>query len=394
MKKKKKKVRTSVVFRHLHRSDKRITVMQGGTRSSKTYNILIYLIHKALLNKLRIDVVRQTMPSLKKTVLRDFREIMSKHFGLWDERNWRETDKIYKFPSGSEIQFFNLDDDQKVRGAKRDILFINEANEVRLSIFKQLLFRTTKKIILDYNPSDEFHWIYDEVIPRDDCDFYRTTYLDNPFLSKELIDEIERLRDADPNYWRIYGLGERGISGTTIYSNWSLADTNEHEGVTYYGLDFGFNHPTALVKIIICDGYVYCEELIYESHLTTPQLIEIMKEFGISKTDDIYADSSRPETIEEIAGAGFNVHPTLKGDGSVKAGIDHVKRQKIIINKNSTNLLKEIKSYKWKVDKDERVLDQPVKINDDAMDALRYAFNGLMRRPDAFIMTDDEGIVF
>jgi phage terminase large subunit len=368
--------------------------MQGGTRSGKTYNIIIWLIVTALSRKVHIDIVRQTMPSLKKTVIRDFKDIMINSFNLWSESSWRETDKIFTFSNGSMVQFFNLDDDQKVRGAKRDIIFINEANEVKINIWKQLIFRTTEKIILDYNPSDEFHWIYDTVITRDDCDFYKTTFLDNPFLPAELINEIKRLKDADPNYWRIYGLGERGVSGTTIYSNWQIAETDEHHGTVYYGLDFGFNHPTALTRITVCDGYVYVEELIYESHLTTPQIIDKMRALGVNETDDIYGDSSRPETIEEIARAGFNIYPTIKGAGSVKAGIDWVKRQKLLVSKNSTNILKEFKSYKWKVDKDERVLDEPVKINDDAMDSLRYAFNGLMQVQEGFFLGESLDVAF
>ena len=370
------KINTTVVFEHLEASDKRITAMQGGTRSSKTYNIVIWLIKQALNQKRHISITRQTMPSLKKTVIRDFKEIMQEHFKSWDERRWKETDKQYLYANGSVIEFFNLDDDQKVRGAKRDILFINEANETKKSIWKQLVFRTVEKIIIDYNPSEEFHWIYDEVLTRDDCDFYKTTFLDNPFLPQALIDEIKRLKDMDPNYWKIYGLGEKGISGTTIYKNWDYAQKEVIEGAVFYGLDFGFNHPTVLVKIVIYDAGVYCKQLIYESHLTTPQLIDKMKTLNLNPGDVIYGDSSRPETIQEIKDAGFNIQKTPKGPGSVKAGIDHVNRQKLWVDKESIDLAKELKSYKWKVDRNERVLDEPVKLNDDAMDALRYGFCG------------------
>lgn len=373
------KVKTTVVYEYLQQSDKRITVMQGGTRSSKTYNILIWFIVK-LMNETgkTLTICRQTTPSLKATVMRDFFEILN-NYGLYEDSNWHATDKIYKL-NGNIIEFRNLDDDQKIRGAKRDYLFVNEANEISLPVFKQLLFRTSGKIIIDYNPSDEFHWIYDFVIPRDDADFYKTTYLDNPFLPKELVSEIERLKEVDPNYWRIYGLGERGVSEATIFRNWSYwGKDKEPEGDTYYGLDFGYNHPMSLVKSVFIDEGIYSKQLIYKSHLTIPQLIDEMKLLGIGPNDSIYADCSRPEAIKEIKRAGFNIHPTIKGKNSVIDGIEYIKRHRVFIDKESVDFVKELKSYKWKVDKDGRILDEPVKINDDIVDGFRYSCNFMIK---------------
>lgn len=361
--------------------------------SGKTYNILKWFIVKLSgENNKILTICRQTMPSIKATVMRDFLEIMNE-MGIFDPTCWSVSNSIYKLGTNT-IEFRNLDDDQKVRGSKRDYLFINEANEVPKSIWKQLIFRTTGKIVLDYNPSDEFHWIYDEVIPRDDCDFYKTTFKDNPFLPIELINEIKRLKDLDPNYWRVYGLGERGISEATIFRNWEQTDKEITEGEIYYGLDFGFNHPTALVKIVIFDGGVYARQLIYDKQLTTPDIIKRLEQLGITGNDSIYADCSRPETIQEIHQAGYNIYPTKKGEGSVAAGIDHIKRHRLFVDKNSLDLIKELKTYKWKVDKNEKILDEPVKVNDDAVDALRYAFNSKILPSGSFgFLSDPENIM-
>jgi len=367
-------IQTTKVFKQFIASDKRINVFQGGTRSGKTYNIVLAWIVKLHQEDNKIlTVCRETMPSLKNTVFRDFIEILKK-LDLFDINCLSKSDMTYQLGTNL-IEFRNLDDDQKIRGAKRDYLYINEANEVPQPIFKQLLFRTTGKIVLDYNPSDEFHWIYDDVLTRDDCDFFKSTYLDNPFLPEEQVKEIERLKELDVNYWRIYGLGERGVSEATIYSNWELFDGEMPQGITYYGLDFGFNDPNALIQIVFYDDEIYVKELIYKSQMTTPELGNLMKQIGLGPNDTIYADNSRPETIQELFLQGFNIHSCSKGKGSIRAGIDWIKRHKVHIHKESLNLIKEIKGYKWKVNKDEKILDEPVDINNHLLDAFRYALN-------------------
>ncbi len=361
--------------------------------SGKTYNIVLGWI--ALLtkeNNKTLTVCRETMVSLKNTVYRDFIEILTKT-GLFDINNLSKGDMTYKLGT-CLIEFRNLDDDQKIRGAKRDYLYINEANEIPFPIFKQLLFRTKKKVVLDYNPSDEFHWIYDNVLTREDCKFHKSTYLDNPFLPLEQVKEIERLKEMDPNYWRVYGLGERGMSEASIFPNWNLCDKMPEGGVTYYGLDFGYNHPTALTKLTLLEDEAYADEQLYKTQLTGADIIDELKKLNITDNDTIYADCARPELISEIHRAGFNIHPTVKGAGSVKTGIDIMKRHKLYITKRSINLIKEVRSYKWKVDKSERILDEPVKINDDAVDSWRYAFNPLLKAPSTFSLLDDQDMDF
>ena len=201
-------VSTNVVYRHLLNSDKRITVEQGGTRSGKTYNILLWIIlHYSTTNKgMVVTICRKAFPSLRASVMRDFFEIL-RGMHMYREEYHNKSSNEY-WLNGNLIEFISLDQPQKIRGRKRDVLYLNEANELFFEDWQQLIFRTKGKVILDYNPSDTFHWIYERVIPREDCDFYQTTYKDNPFLEDTIISEIERLKDTDEDYWRVYGLGE------------------------------------------------------------------------------------------------------------------------------------------------------------------------------------------
>lgn len=362
--------------------------------SGKTYNIVLgWIILLTQQENKTLTVCRETMVSLKNTVYRDFMEILLTT-GLFDINNLSKGEMTYKLGSNL-IEFRNLDDDQKIRGAKRDYLYINEANEIPYPIFKQLMFRTKDKVVLDYNPSDEFHWIYDQVITRPDCVFNKSTYLDNPFLPIEQVKEIERLKDLDPNYWRVYGLGERGMSEATIFKNWELCDSVPEGGKVTYGLDFGFNDPNALVKITIFDNDIYIEEKLYKSQLTSADLINEMKAKDITSTDTIFGDNSRPETIQEIYRGGFNIHSCTKGKGSIKGGIDWVKKHKVYITKESLNLIKEMKSYKWKTDKNENILDEPVDVNNHLIDALRYGLNDEIHNNfQDFGTVDDIGFLF
>lgn len=376
------KLQTTIVYTHLEKCTKPIIVEQGGSRSSKSYNILIWLIVNAKTkwsNKV-IDIVRKSFPSLRTSIMVDFFKILN-DYNWYDEENHNKTSNEYTIGT-NKFRFISCDEAQKVRGAGRDYLFLNEANELTLEEFRQFNMRTRTLTILDFNPSDEFHWIYDQVLTRPDVDFYQTTYRDNPFLDKRIVAEIEMYKTIDENYWRIYGLGERGVGEATIYKNWEIVRIPEPQGQTFYGLDFGFNHPTSLIKVIIADGFLYSRELLYETGLTTADIIQRLGELGLSGTDTIIGDSARPEAIEEIYRAGYNIHSCIKGKDSVITGIDYLKRQKIKVDAESVNLQKEFKQYKWKIDKEGRRLDEPVKVHDDAMDALRYAINEMLQGDD------------
>lgn len=355
----------------------RFIVNQGGSRSSKTYSIAQLFIILMLQGEGLLTIARKTLPALKGSAMRDFFEIMN-NIGIYEEKQHNKTELTYG-AGNQEVEFLSVDQPQKIRGRKRRKLWMNEANEFTYEDFQQLNIRTTEKIFLDYNPSDEFHWIYDQIVPRKDSVFIQSTYLDNPFLEVELRKEIERLKDVDPNYWRIYGLGEKGVSETTIYTHWQYCDSLP-DSENIMGLDFGFNHPTALTNVVIKDDNIYTHEKIYESGLTNQELIKKMDDLKISKQTYIYADSEDPSRIMEIRRAGYNIREAKKGKDSVKAGIDMIKAKKFYITKESTNGIKELKSYKWKT-KDDKILDDPIKLNDDFLDSVRYSVFTHLGRP-------------
>lgn len=357
------------------KSKKRITINQGGTRSGKTFSILQVLCEycKGNYNKGSvISIVRKTLPALKGSAYRDFLQIIDKE-GWYQEDNHNKSEMTYQL-FGNLVEFISVDQPQKIRGRKRNVCFINEANELSWEDFFQLNIRTTDKIILDYNPSDEFHWIYDKLQTREDADFFITTYKDNPFLEKELVEEIERLQEADENHWLVYGLGQRGVSRDLVYTHWKPCKELPGRGERFFGQDFGYNVPSALVDIEIWEGGIYVDEVIYETRLTTGDLIEKYKMNGVFKSREIFCDSAEPKTIEELRRAGFNAK---EADKDVTEGIRKVKSMPLYITERSVNILKEIKGYKWKTDINGKVVkdkdkDEPVKFNDHAMDAMRY----------------------
>jgi phage terminase large subunit len=313
--------------------------------------------------------VSPSLPHLKKGARKDVLQNLEAQM-LFNENDFNRTDQIYTFPStGSYIEFFGADDSQRVRGPGRDILYINEANLLRKDTALQLFLRTKEVIFIDFNPADEYSWVY-EVADKAGNKLIISTYLNNlANLTKEQIAEIEGLKDADENLWKVFGLGLRGTSSETIYTHWKMCDELPMRGEIVYGQDFGYNVPSALLRIEFFDGAVYWDEIIYESKLTTGDLIERYKSVDMSKTGNIYCDAAEPKTIEELCRAGYNA---ISADKDVTEGIRKVKSMPLYITKRSANLLKEIRSYKWKTDRDGKVLDEPVKFNDHALDAGRY----------------------
>lgn len=301
--------------------------------------------------------------------MRDWRTIME-NSGLYDPNAHIRTEQVYNYPNGSYIEFFSSDNNLKVRGPGRDILFFNEANLTDFDTFTQLMLRTRKAIFIDFNPADEFHWIYDNILTRKDSYFIKSTYLDNPFLPNEQIKEIENLKNVDSNFWRIYGEGERGHSEGIIFTHWA-SYSNTVTGNAAYGLDFGYNNPTSLIKITENDQNLYAEEKIYQTHLTNTDLIPMVKQI-VKANDPVYCDSAEPDRIEEMKRAGIKAIPANK---NVKEGIDFLKSRKLFIHSGSANMLKEIKSYKYKNagKKEGNEPEEPLKLNDHAMDAMRYA---------------------
>jgi phage terminase large subunit len=310
--------------------------------------------------------------------MRDFFEILDT-LGLYEEKHHNRTSNEYTL-NGNLIEFIGLSESARIRGRKRDDVFINEVNETTLDAFRQLAFRTKRWIVMDYNPSEPYSWVYDDVETREDCEMHVTTYKDNPFLDPELIREIELLEDSDDEYWTVYGLGQIGFGGTRIWSHWreqTGANWPYNKGQTVYGLDFGFNNPSALVEVTFYDNTLYWRELLYQSKLTNADLIDALKGIPELRGQKIIADAAEPQRIEEISRAGFKIQPAFK---IVKDTIDFVKSKPLRIHSESSNLLREIKRYSWKTDKTGKItgkvgslLDEVIKFDDHCLDAGRYA---------------------
>jgi phage terminase large subunit len=374
-------IQTNKVFNHLIKSDKRIIVEQGGTRSGKTYNILLWLIfyYTERNTAKTITICRKSFPSLRASVMRDFFDILREH-DLYREDFHNKSSHEYHL-NGNLVEFISLDQPQKIRGRKRNLLYINEANELFYEDWQQLIFRTDGRIILDYNPSESFHWIYDRVIPREDCDFYQTTYRDNPFLDEKIKQEIERLQYTDEDYWRIYGLGERGMSRATVFQ-FGTAEIPQEAKLLSYGLDFGFtNDPSAIVAIYQHGDNLYLDELLYRTGMTNRDLHHHLQSLGLDRRDEIFADSAEPKSIEELHRFGWNIKPTAKGQDSINAGIDILKRHKIFATARSNNLIKELQNYKWTEDKNGNLLNKPIDVMNHALDAARYAVFNKLSKP-------------
>lgn len=366
-------LKTNVVYDHLSTSDQRFIVEQGGTRSGKTYNILIWIIFNyctANRNKI-ITITRKSFPALRGSVMRDFFEILDTH-GLYDQNLHNRSNSEYSL-FGNKIEFVSLDQPQKIRGRKRHLCFINEGNELTYEDFFQLNIRTIERMVIDYNPSDEFHWLYDDVVPRDDCDFHITTYKDNPFLDPALIAEIERLKEVDEVYWKVYGLGERAQNKSVIFRYDVVKQVPDHAKLIAYGLDFGYsNDPTALAEIYKHDDTLYYNELIYETGMTNNMIAQRMREYEIDRQIPVYADCAEPKAIDEIHKWGFNIKPTKKGGDSINMGIDVMRRFRLVWTEKSHNGHKEMRNYKWMEDKNGKMLNRPVDAYNHLIDAVRY----------------------
>jgi phage terminase large subunit len=315
-----------------------------------------------------VSIVRKSMPALRSTVMRDFFSIM-KELQIYDRNSHNKTENIYTFPTGTIVEFFSVDDEQKVRGRKRDILWANEANELWLDDFNQLNWRTEGKMIFDYNPSDLSGYLY-ELAERENAKIIKSTYRDNPFLSQRQIDELEFLKHTDPDSYKIYNLGERAQTSEHVLKHWKIAPKPEGLTQTCYGLDFGWNHPMALVRVWH-DGSgkrFHFEQIIHQSEISIEEVGEIMKD-EVGMSDDVMADSARPDAIRQLSDMGFAIH---NSDKSVKKGLEVMKTSIITIDPDSLGLIRDFENYKFK--KIRGILtDEVKKVYDDGPDAARYA---------------------
>lgn len=359
-------INTTVTFENLLDSRSRVSQHIGGTRSGKTYAIIQFLIVKALETPQTITIVRRTIPSLKRTVIKDFGDIL-KGLGIWDDNAWNISDRVYKLQD-STIQFINSDDPEKLRGLKSNQLFIDEASEIDEESYFQLSIRTSGKIILAYNPTvSPYHWLRQ----MQDCDRYTTTYLDNPYLPKEMVAAIEELETKNPKYYKIYAKGEFAPNERAIFQ-FNVIDDFDATFVGF-GIDFGFSSdPTAMVAVYKKDNELFLEEVFYEKGLVTNDIIAKLTANEIDRTYEIWADSAEPRLIEEIYRSGFNIKPVTKGKDSIKFGIAVMQNYKINITKKSQNLINEMYAYQYVADKYGYVTDTPEGGLDHLIDAARY----------------------
>ena len=353
---------------------KRIRIIQGGTSSSKTFTILTFLIQYAIDNpNSEISVVAESIPHIKRGALKDFIKIM-RWIGNFNEGNFNQSNLTYRFNKGSYIEFFSADQPDKLRGARRDILFINECNNVNFESFQQLNIRTKKFVYLDFNPTSEF-WVHTELKDEQDSDFLILTYKDNEALDNSIVQQIEKNRlKAETsaywaNWWRVYGLGEIGMLEGVIFSNWKTIDILPKEAnLIGIGLDFGYtNDPTAIIEIYNYNGQRIINELKYQTGMLNSDIAN-----ALPKHVPVYADSSEPKSIEEIKRYGITIKGVTKGKDSINYGIDVMQRNEYLVTSNSTNLIKELRAYCWDTDKQGTRLNKPIDTNNHAIDALRY----------------------
>jgi phage terminase large subunit len=353
---------------------KRVRIIQGGTSSSKTFTILIFLIQYAIDNpNSEISVVSESIPHIKRGALKDFIKIM-RWIGNFNESNFNQSNLTYRFTKGSYIEFFSADQPDKLRGARRDILFINECNNVNFESFQQLNIRTKKFIYLDFNPTSEF-WVHKELKDELDSDFLILTYKDNEALDNSIVQQIEKNRlKAETsaywaNWWRVYGLGEIGMLEGVIFSNWKTIDNLPKDAkLIGIGLDFGYtNDPTAIIEIYNYNGQRILNELKYQTGMLNSDIAK-----KLPKHVPVYADSSEPKSIEEIKRYGITIKGVTKGKDSINYGIDVMQRQEYLVTSNSVNLIKELRAYCWDTDKQGTRLNKPIDTNNHAIDALRY----------------------
>ena len=371
-------IKVSKVFKQTFNANTTTVINVGGARSGKSYAMAQLLIYKAVNEICQIAVTRKTMPALKMTAMRLILNLL-KEYNLFAPACLNKTENTYKM-GRSMFQFFSLDDPEKIKSSEFNYIWLEEATEFTYQDYGVLLTRLSAPVIngkqnqifLTLNPTDINSWIYKKLFTQKNITVIKSTYKDNNFLQKSYIETLLSLKNYDDNAYKVFALGEWGASEKIIYKNWSLVDEiPQNPSEIFYGLDFGFNNPTALVQIAVYDGKFYAKEILYQSGLTNYALTEKLKTLlKDQESKTIYADAAEPNRIAEIAASGLNIKPAQK---NVLNGIMSVKSDNFFITKSSTNLIKELQTYSWKSDANGNILEEPVKFNDHLLDALRYA---------------------
>ena len=348
-----------------------VIVNKGGTRSGKTWSLLQLCATLAThCDGILISVVGETLPFLKRGVIRDFRSMMG---GAWNADKWNATDLVYSFDNGSQIEFFSADNEGKVHGSARDVLFINECYFVDWEIYRQLEVRTRALIFLDYNPRSRF-WVDDNILGKPDVALIHSTYQDNPFLTDRQRQAIEAYKD-DENWWRVYGLGEIGSVEGLIYTRWAtVPEMPSPFKREFYCIDFGFtNDPTSILRVRLSGGELWVEELAYRTAMLNGDIVNVLKQYNVPRNADIVCDSAEMKSIADINNVGgYRAKPCVKGRGSIVSGISAVQAYQINVTKNSLGLIDELRNYSWKRDANGNYINIPIDRYNHSLDALRY----------------------
>jgi phage terminase large subunit len=369
----------TTAIKRIRRMTARKKVIQGGTSAGKTYAILAVLIHIAAKAKTEISVVSESIPHLRRGAMKDFGKVMQ-WTNRWRDEGWNKTLLTYTFANGSTIEFFSADQEAKLRGARRQVLYINEANNIEFEAYHQLAIRTSEAIYIDFNPVSEF-WAHTEVLAEQDSELLVLTYRDNEALPATIRDDIEaaQVKAATStywaNWWKVYGLGEVGSLQGVVFDDWQQVDGIDFAGdkLVAIGLDWGYtNDPTAVVAVYKRGSAILMHELIYQNGLTNQDIAEHLRKLGINRSWPIIADSAEPKSIEEVHRLGFNIHPATKGADSIRNSIDILKRQPLLVTRESTNLIKELRNYTWDTDRTGASLGVPIDRYNHAIDAIRY----------------------
>lgn len=366
------KFKATTATRKLAKLQKRIRGIAGGTSASKTISILLILIDYAQTHKGRIiSVVSESMPHLKKGAMRDFLNIMKSH-GYFRRDRWNKTDSTYDFGENTIFEFFSVESWERVKGARRDVLFINEANHISYNAYTQMEVRTKEIIWLDWNPENEY-WFYTDILNVQECDFITLTYKDNEALDDRIVESIES-RKYNVNWWKVYGLGQLGEVEGRIFTGWKIIDKIPHEArLERYGLDFGYsNDPVAVVAIYYLDGGYVLDEVLYRVKMANREVADMLKMLPQAL---VVADSAEPKSIDEMKSYGTNIVGATKGQGSINQGILYVQDQKISVTSRSLNIIKEYRNYLWEVDKEGNQTNNPQKFMNHCMDSIRYGFD-------------------
>ena len=375
----------TTAIKKLLRLKKRIKVIRGGTSAGKTFGILPLLIDKAIREpNLEISVVSESIPHLRRGALKDFLKIIMA-LGRYNDAQFNKSTLKYTFTNGSYIEFFSVDQPDKLRGARRTILYVNECNNIDFESYYQLAIRTSGDIWLDYNPTSAF-WVDKEILTQSDVDFITLTYLDNEALSETIVQEIEAAKVKAltstywANWWQVYGLGQTGSLEGVCITDWQEIDLPADARILCYGMDFGYsNDPTSLVTMYkYNDAYIF-DELIYKKGLLNSEISNLLKANNVNEI--VYADSAEPKSIAELNSYGHNVLPVSKGKDSILFGLNLINQNKVYVTSRSKNLINELRNYIWQTDKTGVKMNRPIDAYNHAIDAMRYAITSQLENP-------------